>query len=290
MIYSAEQKPHRYQQSACSHYGFAGPHVRAGITSVFAVALAIFQEYIVRARSHQTESFVAHNARFTHVCTTAEITPNAIHCETKKRLMNDSKSDGLTDIEIPFWRIFRHMVGRTPGKWANSGCCLQSVIDSVLLSNGSAHFGSASERQSQHFILKTVKSTKMKHFIMLTMASHSQSFPRKWYGKHKIKNNNFPVNHILTSMMRLLYLIKSYCRKFTPFRFDMDVSTGPCAHNRRNEYSTHASQWLCETVVLSGWLNAPDSSSLFWALRNCKLVYSPFCTQNTITIADTTIR
>lgn len=58
---------------------------------------------------------------------------------------------------VPFCRIFRHIVGRTPGKCSKSGCCLQSVIERVLLSNGSAHFGSASERQSQHFILKTVK-------------------------------------------------------------------------------------------------------------------------------------
>lgn len=42
----------------------------------------------------------------------------------------------------------------TPGKCCNSALCLQSVIDSVLLSNGSAHFGSLSERHSQHLMDK----------------------------------------------------------------------------------------------------------------------------------------
>ena len=37
----------------------------------------------------------------------------------------------------------------------------QSLMGSVELSKGSAHFGSASEWQTQHFILKTIKTAKI---------------------------------------------------------------------------------------------------------------------------------
>lgn len=53
---------------------------------------------------------------------------------------------------LPFWRIFLHIVASTPGRWSFGSTCLQSVIERVLLSNGSAHFGSESDRHSQHFI------------------------------------------------------------------------------------------------------------------------------------------
>lgn len=53
-----------------------------------------------------------------------------------------------------FWRIFLHIVALTPGKWSFDSACLQSVIERVLLSNGSAHFGSESLRHSQHFIAR----------------------------------------------------------------------------------------------------------------------------------------
>lgn len=56
-----------------------------------------------------------------------------------------------------FCRIFRHIVAFTPGKCSFIGSCLQSVIDNVLLSNGSAHFGSESLRHSQHLIAKPSK-------------------------------------------------------------------------------------------------------------------------------------
>lgn len=51
-----------------------------------------------------------------------------------------------------FCLIFLHIVALTPGKCSFGSTCLQSVIDRVLLSNGSAHFGSESLRHSQHFI------------------------------------------------------------------------------------------------------------------------------------------
>lgn len=51
-----------------------------------------------------------------------------------------------------FCRIFLHIVALTPGKCSFGSTCLQSVIESVLLSNGSAHFGSESLRHSQHLI------------------------------------------------------------------------------------------------------------------------------------------
>lgn len=54
----------------------------------------------------------------------------------------------------PFWRVFRHIVGRTPGKWSKLATWLQSVIDNVLLSKGSPHLGSESDRHSQHLIAK----------------------------------------------------------------------------------------------------------------------------------------
>lgn len=54
----------------------------------------------------------------------------------------------------PFCRIFLHMVGLTPGKCSNSGSCLQSVMGTELLSKGSEHFGSESDRQTQHLIAK----------------------------------------------------------------------------------------------------------------------------------------
>lgn len=53
-----------------------------------------------------------------------------------------------------FWRIFLHIVALTPGKCSFGSTCLQSVIDRVLLSNGSAHLGSESLRHSQHLIAR----------------------------------------------------------------------------------------------------------------------------------------
>lgn len=49
------------------------------------------------------------------------------------------------------------MVGLTPGKCSKSGSCLQSVMGTVVLSNGSAHFGSESDLQTQHLIDNPVK-------------------------------------------------------------------------------------------------------------------------------------
>lgn len=53
-----------------------------------------------------------------------------------------------------FCLIFLHIVALTPGKCSFSPSCLQSDIDKVLLSKGSAHLGSESLRQSQHLIAK----------------------------------------------------------------------------------------------------------------------------------------
>lgn len=68
----------------------------------------------------------------------------------------------------PFWRVLRHMVGRTPGKWPSSGTCLQSVIDRVLLSNGSAHFGSESERHSQHLMARPARRSSGTQLILIS--------------------------------------------------------------------------------------------------------------------------
>lgn len=54
-----------------------------------------------------------------------------------------------------FWRIFLHIVALTPGRCSFSCSCLQSVIESVLLSNGSAHLGSESLLHSQHLMART---------------------------------------------------------------------------------------------------------------------------------------
>lgn len=61
-------------------------------------------------------------------------------------------------IYSPFCRILRHIVGLTPGKCSKSFACLQSVIGNVELSNGSAHFGSESDLQTQHLIDKPENS------------------------------------------------------------------------------------------------------------------------------------
>lgn len=63
----------------------------------------------------------------------------------------------------PFWRTFRHMVDFTFGMWSRYGCSLQSVIGSVELSNGSAHFGSLSERHTQHLMPSTVDKERKKN-------------------------------------------------------------------------------------------------------------------------------
>lgn len=55
-------------------------------------------------------------------------------------------------LNLPFWRIFLHIVAFTPGKCAKPPDSLQSVIDNVELSKGSAHFGSESDLHSQHLI------------------------------------------------------------------------------------------------------------------------------------------
>ena len=52
----------------------------------------------------------------------------------------------------PFCRTFLHMVDRSPGKCSLGFSCLQSVMGNEVLSNGSAHLGSPSDRQTQHFI------------------------------------------------------------------------------------------------------------------------------------------
>lgn len=69
-------------------------------------------------------------------------------------------------INLPFCLIFRHIVALTPGICSNSGTCLQSVIDNVLLSNGSEHFGSESERHSQHFIDRPESEIHIDLFII----------------------------------------------------------------------------------------------------------------------------
>lgn len=56
-----------------------------------------------------------------------------------------------------FWRVFLHIVAFAPGRCASSGATAQSVIESVLLSNGSAHFGSESLLHSQHLIAEPKK-------------------------------------------------------------------------------------------------------------------------------------
>ena len=53
---------------------------------------------------------------------------------------------------LPFWRTFLHMVALRLPKCFRSFSILQSVIGKDLLSKGSAHFGSPSDRQTQHFI------------------------------------------------------------------------------------------------------------------------------------------
>jgi hypothetical protein len=53
-----------------------------------------------------------------------------------------------------FCLIFLHIVALTPGKCSFDSACLQSVIERVLLSKGSAHFGSESLLHSQHFMAK----------------------------------------------------------------------------------------------------------------------------------------
>jgi hypothetical protein len=59
-----------------------------------------------------------------------------------------------TLLYLPFWRIFLHISGLTPGRCCKSGSCRQSLIGTVELSKGSAHFGSESERHTQHFMQK----------------------------------------------------------------------------------------------------------------------------------------
>lgn len=56
-----------------------------------------------------------------------------------------------------FCLIFLHIVALTPGKCSLGSTCLQSVIERVLLSKGSAHLGSESLLQSQHFIARPLK-------------------------------------------------------------------------------------------------------------------------------------
>lgn len=80
----------------------------------------------------------------------------------RKSLNNIKRKKNLYIVEqiclfLPFCRILRHIVGLTPGKCSKRATCLQSVIDNVLLSNGSAHFGSESDRHSQHFMQKPIQ-------------------------------------------------------------------------------------------------------------------------------------
>ena len=53
---------------------------------------------------------------------------------------------------IPFWRTLRHIVGSKPGKCSLGCSVLQSAIGKDVLSKGSAHLGSPSERHTQHLI------------------------------------------------------------------------------------------------------------------------------------------
>lgn len=55
------------------------PGQASRITSIFAVALAIFQENVECTRSHQAKTFVTHNAWFAHVRTAAEVTPFTVY-------------------------------------------------------------------------------------------------------------------------------------------------------------------------------------------------------------------
>lgn len=70
-----------------------------------------------------------------------------------------------------FCRIFRHIVALTPGKCCSSATCLQSVIDRVLLSNGSAHFGSLSERHSQHLMDRPFSTQNASRNRLATISS-----------------------------------------------------------------------------------------------------------------------
>ena len=53
---------------------------------------------------------------------------------------------------LPFWRTFLHIVALRFPKCFLSFSILQSVIGNDLLSKGSAHFGSPSDRQTQHLM------------------------------------------------------------------------------------------------------------------------------------------
>ena len=53
---------------------------------------------------------------------------------------------------LPFCLTFLHIVDRSPGKCSLGFSCLQSVIGNEVLSNGSAHLGSPSDRQTQHLM------------------------------------------------------------------------------------------------------------------------------------------
>lgn len=123
------------------------------VATILAVTLTVFHENIECSRSHQTETFVTMNAWFAHKCTASEVTPFTMNCE---QFYSNKYINANDAIKLPFWRVFRHIVGRTPGKWPSSPTCLQSVIDRVLLSKGSAHFGSESDRHSQHLIASPV--------------------------------------------------------------------------------------------------------------------------------------
>ena len=53
---------------------------------------------------------------------------------------------------LPFCLTFRHMVASRPGRWSLGFSWAQSVIGKLVLSNGSAHFGSPSDLHAQHLI------------------------------------------------------------------------------------------------------------------------------------------
>ena len=63
---------------------------------------------------------------------------------------------------LTFCLTFLHMVDSRPGRWSLGFSWLQSVMGKDVLSNGSAHLGSPSERQAQHLIPVAAGS---KHFV-----------------------------------------------------------------------------------------------------------------------------
>lgn len=131
-------------------------------------------------------------------------------------------NDHQRSIVEPFWRIFRHMVARTSGKWV-SGCTrAQSVICRVLLSKGSEHFGSESDRHSQHLMANPVENdqllsnnsrtpyrrtlpscTKMQRTIRDTPRINLYILEGNLEGKRRSKQNVLPPHPNYVSMLHV---------------------------------------------------------------------------------------